>query len=80
MMSQHADDAQQAFSSDATPSLHTALPAIEEMYAKWEQASQKGRYKPFTDALVAAMDKLNEYYQRTAESDAHIVAMGKWEW
>jgi hypothetical protein len=77
--SQHADNAQQAFSSDATPSLHTALPAIEEMNAKWEQASQKRHYKPFTDALVAAIDKLNGDYQRTADSDAHIIAMGKWE-
>ena len=47
------------------------------MYAKWEQASQKERYKPFEDALAAAMEKLNEYYQQTAESDAYIIAMGK---
>jgi hypothetical protein len=49
------------------------------MYAKWEQASQKERYKPFEDALIVAMEKLNEYYQRTADSDAHIIAMGKWQ-
>jgi len=27
-------------------------------------------------ALEAAMEKLNEYYERTAESDSHIIAMG----
>ena len=27
-------------------------------------------------ALEAAMEKLNKYYKRTAESDAHVIAMG----
>jgi hypothetical protein len=27
-------------------------------------------------ALEAAMEKLNKYYKRTAESDAHIITMG----
>ena len=26
--------------------------------------------------LEAAMEKLNEYYERMAESDSHIIAMG----
>ena len=52
--------------------------AIEEMYVEWEQASQKEHYKPFKDALVIAMEKLNEYYQWTADSDPHIIAMGMW--
>ena len=38
--------------------------------------SLKPRYAPFVPALKAAMEKLNEYYKRTAESDAHIIAMG----
>jgi len=73
---QYADNCQQSFSSDAQPSLHTALPAIEELYTKWEQASAKERYSKFKDALTAAMEKLEEYYERTAASDAHIIAMG----
>jgi len=75
-ISQHADDAQQAFSSGSRPSLHNALPAIETLYAAWQSASKKPRYAPFVPALEAAMEKLNEYYKRTAESDAHIITMG----
>jgi len=72
----HADDAQQAFSSGTRPSLHNALPAIETLYAAWQNASTKPQYAPFASALEAAMEKLNEYYQRTAASDVHIIAMG----
>ena len=74
---QHADRAQQAFSAAARPSLHRALPAIEMMYAQWDKTSSKPRYHSFVPALQAGMGKLNEYYQRTAASDAHIIAMGK---
>jgi hypothetical protein len=30
---------------------------------------------PFGDAIAAAMRKVNQYYVKTAESDAHIMAM-----
>ena len=35
----------------------------------------KPRYAPFQQGLEAALDKLNGYYEKTAESDAHIIAM-----
>ena len=73
---QHADIAQQAFSAAERPTLHNALPAIEKMYSAWQKASEKPRYHIFKPALEAAMAKLDEYYKRTAESDAHIIAMG----
>jgi hypothetical protein len=57
------------------PSLHKALPAIELLYAAWEKASKKPCYAPFQQALEAALDKLNGYYEKTADSDAHIIAM-----
>ena len=76
LWSQHADIAQQAFSAEAQPTLHNALPEIEKMYSAWQKASEKPRYKIFKPALEAAMAKLDEYYQRTAKSDAHIIAMG----
>ena len=72
----HANIAQQAFSAAARPTLHNALPAIEKLYSAWEKASEKPRYAQFKPALNAAMEKLNEYYERTADSDAHIIAMG----
>jgi len=56
--------------------LHKALSAIEALYTAWEKASKKARYIPFQPALEAALEKLNEYYQKTAESDAHIIMMG----
>jgi hypothetical protein len=72
----HADIAQQAFSAEAAPSLHNALPAVEALYAAWNKRSTKNKYKPFEAALDAGAKKLNEYYTKTAESDAHILAMG----
>lgn len=38
--------------------------------------AHKVKYSPFEDALDAAAAKLAEYYEKTAESDAHILAMG----
>jgi len=74
---QHADNAQQAFSSSSTPTLQNALPALERMHVAWEKASSKPHYSCFKPALNAGMEKLNKYYQRSAASDAHIMAMGK---
>ena len=76
LWSQHTDIAQQAFSAEAQPTLHNALPAVEKMYSTWQKALEKPCYKIFKPALEAAMAKLDEYYQRTAKSDAHIIAMG----
>ncbi|PPR07905.1 hypothetical protein CVT24_002800 [Panaeolus cyanescens] len=72
---QVADDAQHAFSAAARPTLHNALPAIEKMYSKWEKASEMVEYTRFKSALAAGMRKIEEYYERTAESSAHIVCM-----
>jgi hypothetical protein len=65
------------FSSASSPTLQNALPTFEKLYAAWEKASCKPRYTPFSTALDARMTKLDEYYQHTAESDVHIMAMGK---
>jgi hypothetical protein len=64
------------FSASTRPTLHNALPAIEKLYAEWEKASNKPRYEAFQDALETGMKKLNEYYKRTAASDAHVICMG----
>jgi len=73
---QFADTTQHAFLAASCPTLHNALPVIEKLYVKWEKASTKLQYTPFKDALEAAMNKLNEYYERTSVSDAHIICMG----
>jgi hypothetical protein len=46
------------------------------LYGEWEKASKKERYEKFKPALTAGMAKLDEYYQRSGASDAHIIAMG----
>lgn len=76
LLSQHADKAQQAFSSDQGPSLHNTVPAIEALYSAWDKRSGKLKYKAFAPALEAATSKLDEYYTKTAASDAHILTMG----
>jgi hypothetical protein len=58
------------------PSLHNALPTIEALHASWSSRVDKAKYAPFKEGLTAAMEKLNEYYKKTAELDAHIFAMG----
>jgi hypothetical protein len=46
------------------------------MHVSWEKAAAKPLYKSFVPALSAGMAKLDEYYQWSAESDVHILAMG----
>jgi len=58
-----------------TPTLFNAIPAIETLHAAWASRAERVKYRSFKDALDAAMAKLNEYYKKTAESDAHILAM-----
>jgi len=72
---QHADKAQQAFSSEKTPTLFNAIPAIEALHAAWSSRAGRAKYRPFKSALDAATTKLEEYYEKTAESDAHVLAM-----
>lgn len=38
----------------------------------------KEKYEAFHEALEAATVKVDEYYTKTAASDAHIIAMGIW--
>ncbi|KAF9031028.1 hypothetical protein BJ165DRAFT_870717 [Panaeolus papilionaceus] len=45
------------------------------MYSKWKKASNLDEYAAFGPAIDAAMEKIDEYYNRTAASSAHIVCM-----
>jgi hypothetical protein len=47
------------------------------MYSKWEKLRETSEAKPFRAALDAALAKINEYYEKTADSDAHVMAMCK---
>ncbi|KAF8810030.1 hypothetical protein BYT27DRAFT_7092899, partial [Phlegmacium glaucopus] len=70
-----AEKAQQAFSSSTVPMLCNAVPALEKLYTTWEKQQEQPEAAPFQDAIDAAMEKINQYYEKTAESDAHIMAM-----
>ena len=63
------------FSAMQRPTLFNTIPAIETLHAAWMSRADKYKYLPFQDTLNAATAKLNKYYKKTAESDAHILAM-----
>jgi len=66
---------QQAFSAVKAPSLYNALPAVKALYAAWTNCAKKEKYAIFEPALDTAISKLEEYYMKTANSDAHIIVM-----
>jgi hypothetical protein len=72
---QHADKAQQAFSSDQVSTLHLGIPALEALHKAWSSRADKPKYVPFTPALTKACDKVDEYYEKTTDSPAYILAM-----
>ena len=41
----------------------------------WDSQYKELTSEPFQEAISAGMEKINEYYEKTAESDAHIMAM-----
>ncbi|KAJ7760272.1 hypothetical protein DFH07DRAFT_771902 [Mycena maculata] len=71
-----AEEAQHAFSSDPRSTLHLAIPALEKLHAQWKLASEDAKYEAYWPALEAAMAKVDEYYQKTSNSDAYLLAMG----
>ena len=72
---QCADAAQQAFSYDNTPTLHTALPVLEALHKAWSSRSTCSCFALFTTALQAALEKIKTYYDKTATSHAYTFAM-----
>lgn len=78
--SQRADNAQQAFSSDQVSTLHLAIPALEALHKAWSDRTaptRRQKYERFVPALQAACTKIDEYYEKTTESPAYIMAMSK---
>ncbi|KIK17413.1 hypothetical protein PISMIDRAFT_111470 [Pisolithus microcarpus 441] len=71
----YAEKAQHAFSTKQGPTLHTALPALEVLHKAWSTRKNSVKYADFTSGLDAGLAKVGDYYERTAASNAHIVAM-----
>jgi hypothetical protein len=72
---QHADNAQQSFSSDQVSTLHLAIPALEALHKAWSTHAERSKYDPFIAALNAACTKIDNYYEKTMDSPAYIMAM-----
>jgi len=72
---QHADAAQQAFSSENGPSLHLALPALEALHNAWSSRAQKDKYSHFEIPLDSAVETIAKYYDKTSTSDAFVLSM-----
>ncbi|KAL1939290.1 hypothetical protein VTO73DRAFT_10093 [Trametes versicolor] len=71
----HADKAQQAFSAKDGPTLHHGLPALEALHKSWTARLDKPKYAEFCTAICAGLDKVEEYYKKTADSDVYTFAM-----
>ncbi|KAJ7343042.1 hypothetical protein DFH08DRAFT_938285 [Mycena albidolilacea] len=71
-----AEQAQHRFSSDLKSMLHLALPALESLHTGWTQLAADPQYTHFTPAIEEALEKVDEYYQKTSNSDAYTFAMG----
>ncbi|KAF8804846.1 hypothetical protein BYT27DRAFT_7106103 [Phlegmacium glaucopus] len=71
----HANKYQQTFSHDSTPSLHTAIPALEKIHKAWSSHITQSKYAPFVDGLTAGVEKINEYYNKTTMSHAYTFVM-----
>jgi hypothetical protein len=71
----HADNAQQAFSSELASTLHLAIPALEALHRAWSSRAGRLKYERFAQALERACTKIDEYYEKTTESPAYIMVM-----
>jgi hypothetical protein len=71
---QHADKAQQEFSSDSVSTLHLGILALEALHKSWSLRANKPKDIPFAPARAKACAKGDEYY-KTTDSPAYILAM-----
>ena len=58
--------------------MHKAIPALELLHKNWTDRAAKDKYKRFEPALWAAIDKVEEYYDKTSNSDAYNMSMCMW--
>lgn len=72
---QHADNAQQAFSSERASTLNMAIPALEALHRAWSSQASRPKYIQFVTVLETASNKIEEYYNKTTESPAYVMVM-----
>jgi hypothetical protein len=57
--------------------LHLAIPTLEVLHRAWYTRTNRPKYKCFIAALQAACTKIDEYYEKTTQSPAYIMAMSR---
>jgi len=67
--------AQQAFSSDTYPTLFMGIPALEAMHAGLIRKRRKVSER-LHNVIDAGVNRVVDYYDRTAASDSYLVSMG----
>lgn len=55
--------------------MHRGLPALEALHKSWTSRLDKPKYAEFRTAIQAGLNKVEEYYQKTADSDVYTFAM-----
>jgi hypothetical protein len=68
---------QQAFSSEQASTLHLAIPALEALHRAWSTRAGRPKYARFVPALDVGCKTVDEYYEKTMQSPAYIMAMSK---
>lgn len=68
---------QQEFSYEGDSTLFSAIPTLEHLHTAWYSRAQRTKYAPFKEALTAAAEKIDEYYNKSATSHAYTFAMSK---
>lgn len=58
-----------------TPTLHQALPTLERLHKEWSSRRDREKYQDFREPLDAALQKLSEYYDYTADTDVYNMTM-----
>jgi hypothetical protein len=71
----YANVVQQAFLSNRGPTLHLAIPALETLHKSWSSRAERHKYIRFAGPLKAAAEKLDEYYEKTTDTAAYVIAM-----
>jgi hypothetical protein len=51
------------------------IPALEALHWAWSSRAECPKYERFADALKSACMKIDEYYEKTTETPAYIMAM-----
>lgn len=61
------------------PTLHLALPALNALHKAWTSQHNRAKYQAFVDVLDVGLAKIEQYYDRTADSKAYMFAMHVWQ-